>query len=106
MLIRSCIAEASAQFDVPVALILGPCRNREQSQARHAAMWLAHIHGHVTPKIGRVMGRDPSTVHHGIRRAMEWARSDQRYCKCLVAAVRALWVQDVAGRIPEGGGAG
>lgn len=99
MLIRFIIAEVSLQFDVPVALILSSRGNREQYQARLAAYFLARCFGHSTQKIARVMGRDQSTVCHGAKRALEWAKADLHYCDRLMGAARALWVRDVAWRI-------
>ncbi len=92
MLIRDCIKAASVEYGVPVALILGPRGNREQGQARHAAMWLARCQGHTTTKIGREMHRDFSTVWCGSQRAMHWARVDWKYKRRLFSALRRLWV--------------
>jgi chromosomal replication initiation ATPase DnaA len=95
MLIHDCIEAASAEYDVPVVLILGPGRNREQSQARHAAMWLARSYGHPTPKIGRELNRDFSTVWLGAKRAMELSRRDPQYKRRLLSALRNLWIASV-----------
>ena len=48
--------------------VLGPCRRRPVVYARHRAMFICRRHlGLSYPVIGRLFGRDHTTVMHGVR---------------------------------------
>lgn len=56
-------------FDVPVAAILGPQRDRAACFARAAAAWLAHGCLFVSyTDIGEVLGRDKWTISQAVRK--------------------------------------
>ena len=46
----------------------GPCRRRRIAMARWEAMRALHGRGLSNGQIGMLLNRDPSTVHHGLRR--------------------------------------
>jgi chromosomal replication initiation ATPase DnaA len=52
---------------VPHSDILSPKRDRVTARARQMVMWKAHKEGHSLPAIGRVLGRDHTSVLHGVR---------------------------------------
>ncbi len=53
---------------LPVEAVMGRCRQREYVLARQEAMWvLRNRLGDSLPRIGRLMGRDHTTILHGIR---------------------------------------
>lgn len=54
-------------FGVSEAAILGPARHKRLAMARQTAYWLARrLAQHSYSDIGRHMGRDHSTVMHGV----------------------------------------
>lgn len=55
-------------FDVEKSDILRDVRHREAVRARWVAMYaIQHILGYSYPQIGRIMGKDHTTVMHGIK---------------------------------------
>lgn len=67
--IHAAIELASGIHGVHVEDILGEDRSAKIAEARQAAMLFAHEDGNSTVQIGEYMGRDPSTVNHGIKAA-------------------------------------
>ena len=65
--IRTIIREVAKLTGVPQDDILSPKRDRVTSRARQMVMWKAHKEGHSLPQIGRVLGRDHTSVLHGVR---------------------------------------
>lgn len=63
------IARIAALHDVDVEDITGPSRVRHVCEARWAVMRELRAAGKSTPRIGRLLNRDHSTVVHGLRRA-------------------------------------
>lgn len=69
---RLLVQVAARQWSVDPALILGPSRDQLVAAARHHAMWLVRQHCRRSfPAIGRLFGRDHSTVVSGIRHHLE-----------------------------------
>lgn len=63
------LAAAAALFHVtPPARLLRPGRHRDICSARWVAAWMLRRRNWSTPKIGRFLGLDHSTVLHGLRR--------------------------------------
>jgi chromosomal replication initiation ATPase DnaA len=63
------LAAAAALFHVtPPARLLRPGRHRDVCSARWIAAWMLRRRNWSTPKIGRFLGLDHSTVLHGLRR--------------------------------------
>jgi chromosomal replication initiation ATPase DnaA len=59
-------------YDVTVAGLSSPSRRRELTRPRQVAMFLLHVHlGLSYPAIGRLLGRDHSTIVHGVRRVTQ-----------------------------------
>jgi hypothetical protein len=58
------IAYVSVVTSVPARLILSEVRDRPVARARQQVMWFLRKEGFSYPEIGRVMGRDHSTVVH------------------------------------------
>jgi len=65
------------------ALILGSSRHRRVVRIRQACMKIAREQGHSYPQIGRRMGRDHSTIVHGVEKAENLAKDDARYAAFL-----------------------
>ena len=55
-------------YDVIGDDVLGTCRERPVVAARHVAMWVMRAGGMSLSSIGREVGRDHTTVLHGIKR--------------------------------------
>ncbi len=61
---------ASALFGFPVAALTSPCRKRQLTRARQAAMALAmEVTGKSTTQVGAAFRRDHATVLHAVRQA-------------------------------------
>lgn len=74
---HAAMREWSEACDIPLDVLLGPCREAWVVQARQGLMWvLRHRLGLSYPEIGRVMKRDHTTAIHGVK-AEEWRRSLQ-----------------------------
>lgn len=65
---RRVVAEVAIATRVPPAAILGGSRRREVVQARDAVVALLRRAGWSSPMIGRVLGRDHSSVLTAARR--------------------------------------
>ncbi|QLH13571.1 hypothetical protein HYQ43_04635 [Paracoccus pantotrophus] len=63
------IRDVSAQSGVPVGAIMGHDRRPRIVAARHLAMRVAHDAGVPLAEIGRVMGRDHTSVMHAVRKS-------------------------------------
>lgn len=63
------VAEVAAETGLPQDAIIGRSRHDAVCQARQRAFLLAHQRGLSASEIARRMGRDHSTVLHGIRAA-------------------------------------
>ena len=67
------VADAARDAGCTVDQMVGYGRAREVVEARHAAMRRAYEAGYSMPQIGRAFDRDPTTVHHAIRKAVKRA---------------------------------
>ena len=72
------IVEAcAAEWGVTRQQLLGEGRTGDVLQARQAAVTLAHrLLGYSLPRIGRLVGRDHTTVLHAIRRMTRQCQDD------------------------------
>ena len=71
--------------------VLGQSRYREEATARQEAYWLASkLPGYTTPRIGRFMNRDHSTVMHGRDVIEERVRADGEYADGLTRALATV----------------
>lgn len=62
-------AQVAAETGIPLPLILGPRRCKAPvARARQRVMWEARQCGLSYPEIGYAIGRDHTTVLHGVRR--------------------------------------
>ena len=67
--VRAIAIAVAERHGIPFADIIGPCREAWLASARQEAMWLAARDTKKSyPHIGRVFGRDRSTVTHAICR--------------------------------------
>lgn len=66
-IIEAAIIEASARHDVPEAEIRAYDRRPHVVAARHDAWRMANAQGVAMAEIGRVTGRDHTTISHAIR---------------------------------------
>ena len=65
---HAAMREWSEACDIPLDVLLGPCREAWVVHARQGLMWvLRHRLGLSYPEIGRVMRRDHTTAIHGVR---------------------------------------
>ena len=63
------IDRVATLHDVDTADITGPSRSPEHCEARRCVMRELKAKGWSTPRIGRLLNRDHSTVVYGLRRA-------------------------------------
>ena len=64
---HAAMREWSEACEIPLDVLLGPCRDAWIVQARQGLMWvLRNRLGLSYPEIGRVMKRDHTTVKHGV----------------------------------------
>lgn len=66
---REIIARVAKLHDVEPDEITGPSRAPELCEARRSVMLELKAKGWSTPRIGRLLNRDHSTVVYGLRRA-------------------------------------
>ena len=69
--IRQIVRDVAAAYGVTPGEILGPNRQRRLVVPRQEAMRRASAAGKTLTQIGKVMGRDHTTIRHGIKRAEE-----------------------------------
>lgn len=63
-----------------IAEIVGPGSARDLARTRFAVEWVARTeHGRSYPEIGQRLGRDHTSVMHGVRRAVELRRTDAEF---------------------------
>ncbi len=81
----------AAVFDVEAELLLRPNRGRaEVALARQVAMYLAHVGCELSlTAVGRVFGRDRSTVAHACRR-VEDARERPQFDRAIMMMERSV----------------
>lgn len=92
------ITQAAADiFGVPVRDILSKSRFREHTSARQAVCLVAWERGWSSPAIGRVLGRDHSTVLHGRDRAAALGAGDPGYAAKVAELLERSPVRVVAG---------
>lgn len=77
--VRELIEAASLVFDVPVCEIASASRTRRHARPRQAVYYAAYQHGWTSGQIGRVLGRDHSTVRIGRKRAASLQAGDPAY---------------------------
>lgn len=65
-LVRAIVRIVAGEFGVPEAAIYSDSRRAEFATARQVVMWMAHRRGLGVAAIGRALGRDHSTVSHGV----------------------------------------
>lgn len=71
---------AAAEFGVRAAIIYGPQRAAPIALARQVVMFLAATRHHRSqPQIGRALGRDHTTVWHGVHRIAAMVAADPAF---------------------------
>lgn len=75
------VERASLLSGVPVSVLRGPSRHRGICLVRWAAMVAMRGRGMSYPAIGRMLGRDHSTVMSGIRQAGKYATRNPDYAR-------------------------
>ena len=74
------IVRAGGQlFDVCPDEIMSVRKSRKTVRARYAIQKAMSLRGNSTTGIGRMMGRDHSTIVHALRRADMWSELDPVY---------------------------
>lgn len=84
-LVERVVRAVSAESGVSVTKILSKTRRADVCLARFAVMFALREKGLTLPAIGRALGRDHSTVLHGLNRAAE-LRNSVRFKKLVGAA--------------------
>jgi hypothetical protein len=86
---------AEDYFDIPVGSVQNPKRrNGRISQARWAVSHVLTVDaGWSQPKIGRLLGCDPSSVHNGLRRAQALLRTDAMFFEGVTRLQREITPQ-------------
>ena len=79
MFLRDMVRVGGETFGICPKEIMSPKRTRDAVMARYAIKKAMSLRGHSTVKIGRIMGRDHSTVVHALQRADKWAADDPFY---------------------------
>ena len=86
--VEQILAAAARATAIPVEIIVSDGRARRLVVLRQAIMFLARTYANASfPQIGRAMGRDHSTIHHGV--AMVKAKPG-RFWDLLLQIVNAL----------------
>lgn len=80
---REFIAKCCELFDVHPRDLMGPARFHFVTYPRFAAYKALKMRGWSYSHIGRFMGRDHSTVIHGVRRADYIASRDAHFKECI-----------------------
>ena len=84
------ISEAT---EIPLVRLTGGERNQPLVRARWVFCWVMHqTSGYSLPEIGRLIGRDHTTIMHGLRRARELRASDPGF---------RHWTDELAARFGE-----
>lgn len=87
---RCIIERVSTAFGIPYREVMGASRTREVAAARQVAMYeVRKARPDLSlPQIGRIFGRDHTTVIHAVRK-VEGAQSDGRRCRAI--SVVPVW---------------
>lgn len=73
------------QYGIPREALVGKERKRLYSRPRQMAMYLLrHMTGKSYPNIGRIMGKDHTTVFHGVRAVDRRASKDKEQAALVV----------------------
>ena len=81
---------AATFFDVPLSSLAKPWRQREYTEPRHVAMYLAYTDTELSyPEVGKLFERDHSTVMYAVQRITSSLKDDVKTTE-QVDAVRAL----------------
>lgn len=95
------ITAASTACGVSTELILGRGHHQNTCIARNIAAKLMRDHLHMSyPKIGRTLGRDHTTVLHGIRRLTYCAEKKHRAAAEKLAKAQLLMINPVLAGAP------
>lgn len=81
---------AAPYFDLDPADAMSRIRTQDGAKARWAVMYALWQRGWTQARIAAAVGRDHSTVSHGIQRAMRAGQGDERYRDAAAAAVVAV----------------
>ena len=74
------LAETVAVFGVSVAEILSRCRTRRVVTARHAAIMMGlNFTGYSLTRVGRIMGRDHTSISYAYRAAVGRHWRDEQF---------------------------
>lgn len=85
------IEAVAEEFGIAPDAILGECRARDIALPRQVVMALTHrVLGYSTPRIGRLLARDHSTVLYGCQRVAALAAADTAFAARLDGLARAI----------------
>jgi len=69
--VANALAYAAEKHQIPVSHILSNSKLKHYAHARQTAYLVAYANGATMPQIARDMGRDHSTVSHGLHAALK-----------------------------------
>jgi chromosomal replication initiation ATPase DnaA len=88
------VEAAAAEFGVRADAIFGPRRAAPLALARHVVMFIAATHHHRSqPQIGRALGRDSTSVWHGIHRIEAMVAADPAFAARVERVAQAVLTQ-------------
>ncbi len=103
---KAIIKLVSLKHGVSVDEIMGPSRSVHLVAARHLAIWLVHTHCRwlSTPEVGRIFGRDHTTVLNALRKfAPRPTKVATIRCPCCGTAIEAPPDAQALKSLPLGG---
>ena len=111
MTIEELIAFVETRCDVPPGSIRGRDRHQSVARARQIAAWLIRLHSNPRrsfPEIGRLLGRDHTTIMAACNSVLRRRRTDLRFLRftdslfeeaAVAVGVIRVRVQDDAARV-------
>lgn len=99
------ITAVAVAFDVSEEAILSDRQDRAAVLARQAACLLLHDAGWTLGRIGRLIGRDHTTIGHAVKRALHLAGRHLEFARRCADAAEAVRAELNVGGVAVGGGA-
>jgi len=98
---RAIVHDVCALFFVDAGQVYGPRRNPDITSARHAAAYALYLTGLSKADIGRLLGRDHSTICNSIFRAQHDPALLQAASDCACPSLARAWARSSCG-VPAG----
>lgn len=103
-LLTTVATKVAGEFGSKLSAILAPTRGRpEDARARAIAMYVYKMAEPVcvpcNAELGRVFGRDRTTVRHALNRVVEWKKSEPGFRRMLEGVQMALAAEGYPGGV-------